>query len=199
MMKRLLATAALACTLQLAGAGLASAQMPYVSEVRLFSFNFCPVGWFQASGQLLPIQAYTPLFALIGTTYGGNGQTNFALPNLNGSAPYGAGTTPGLPPTTLGEVYGQSAVTLTTGNMPAHTHQEFASTNAPGANTAAGGLEASFPTGAKVWAAAGSPADVSYSPNAVSITGSNLPVNVQSPSLSMMWCIAYNGIFPSRP
>jgi microcystin-dependent protein len=199
MMKRLLATAALASTLHLVGGGLASAQIPYISEVRLFSFNFCPIGWFQASGQLLPISQYTALYALIGTTYGGNGTTTFALPNLNGRAPYGSGSTGGLPPTTVGEVYGQSTVSLSANNMPAHTHQLYASSNGPATNTAAGGLSASLPTGERGYAAAGSPANVTFSPNAVGLTGQNLPVNIQSPSLSMNWCIAYDGIFPPHP
>ena len=199
MMKRLFATAALASTLSLAGGGLASAQSPYISEVRLFAFNFCPIDWLQTSGQLLDISAYAPLFALIGTTYGGNGTTNFALPNLNGRAPYGAGSTPGLPPTVIGQPYGVSTVTLTVANMPSHTHQEYASSNGATVKGPSGGLEASFPSGEKAWAAAGSPANVSYSPTAVGITGQNQPVSVQSPSLSMNWCIAINGIFPTRP
>ena len=172
---------------------------PYVGEIRMFGGNFAPVGWMFCEGQLLPISQYEALYNLIGTTYGGNGTTNFALPNLNGRAPYGAGTTAGLPPTTLGEVYGVSTVTLTVGNMPSHTHQEYASTNSATVKGPSGGLEASFPSGEKAWAAAGSPANVSYSPTAVGITGQNLPVNIQSPSLSMNWCIAYNGIFPTRP
>ena len=196
-MKRLLATTALVCALHVTGSGLASAQEMYVGETRLFAFNFCPVGWFQASGQLLPIQQYTALFALIGTTYGGNGQTNFALPNLNGRAPYGSGTPGGQP---IGAVYGSSTVTLTVGNLPAHSHSFNASTAGPTTPNPAGALNATFPSANdKVYAPAGSPANTPMAQGAIGLTGQNLPVNIQSPALSMMWCIAWQGIFPSRP
>jgi microcystin-dependent protein len=86
-MKRLPATAALVGALSITCVNLAAAQEPYIGEVRLFGFNFCPVGWLQATGQIFAINQYTALFALYGTTYGGNGTTNFAVPNLSGRAP----------------------------------------------------------------------------------------------------------------
>lgn len=86
-MKRLLASAAFASALTLTCPGLASAQEPFLGEVRLFGFNFCPLGWLAANGQLLPLNQFTALFSLLGTTYGGNGTTNFSLPDLRGRAP----------------------------------------------------------------------------------------------------------------
>jgi len=198
-MKRLLATTALVCALHVTGSGLASAQEMYIGETRLVAFNFCPIGWFQASGQLLPISQYTALFALIGTLYGGNGTTNFALPNLNGRAPYGNDPT-GTVGQPIGTVYGQSQVTLTVSNLPAHSHSFNASSAAPTTPNPAGALNATFPSANdKVYAPSGSPANTPMAQGAIGLTGQNLPVSVQSPALSMMWCIAYQGIFPSRP
>ena len=198
-MKRLLATTALACALQVTGSGLASAQEMYIGETRLVAFNFCPLGWFQASGQLLPISQYTALFALIGTTYGGNGQTNFALPNLNGRAPYGNDPTGSLGQP-IGAVYGSPTVTLTIGNLPAHNHTLNASNAAPNGPNPAGNLLPTFTNpNDKIFAVTGSPANVPMAQNAIGLTGQNLPVNVQSPALAMNWCIAWQGIFPSRP
>ena len=102
-MKRLLAATAFACILHLTAAGLASAEAQYLSEVRLFGSNFCPVGWLKADGRLMEIAQNTALFSLLGTTYGGDGKRTFALPNLTGRAPYGAGDSPG---NALGAVYG---------------------------------------------------------------------------------------------
>jgi microcystin-dependent protein len=124
-MKRLIAIAALALALQMTGTRLASAQYQYLGEVRLFAFTFCPVDWMQASGQILQIAQYAPLYTLYGTLYGGDGRTTFGLPNLNGRAPYGSGTG-GQP---LGAVYGNSTVTLTINNLPAHTHAFNGTTN----------------------------------------------------------------------
>ena len=197
-MKRLLATTALVCALHVTGSGLASAQEMYIGETRLVAFNFCPIGWFQASGQLLPISQYTALFALIGTLYGGNGTTNFALPNLNGRAPYGNDPT-GTVGQPIGTVYGQSQVTLTVSNLPAHSHMFNASTANPATPNPAGGLTATFPQSAdQVFAPSGSAANAPMAATIVGVTGQNLPFSVQSPALSMNWCIALMGIYPSR-
>lgn len=197
-MKRHIATALLAGALSVIGVNLAAAQEMYVGEVRLFGFNWCPYGWLQAAGQLLPIQQYTPLFALIGTTYGGNGTSNFALPNLSGRAPYGQlANGQGQP---IGAVYGSSQVTLTVANLPAHTHQLYGSTGAATTYTLNGSLLATpTNTSLKEYAGSGSPANAAMAASAVGLTGSNVPVATQSPALSMNWCIATQGIFPSRP
>jgi microcystin-dependent protein len=195
-MKRSVATALFVGALSAAGINLAAAQEMYVGEVRNFGFNWCPYGWLQAAGQTLPISQYTPLFALIGTTYGGNGTTSFNLPNLSGRAPYGQlANGQGQP---IGAVYGTSQVTLTVSNLPSHTHQLSASSAAETVPSPSGALLATYPSG-KFYAASGSPANVPMSPAAVGFTGQNIPVSVQSPALSMNWCVATTGIFPSRP
>lgn len=195
-MKRLFSTMALASTLHLACTGLAAAQEPYVGEVRLLGFNFCPVGWLSANGALLPINQFAALFSLYGTTYGGNGTTNFGLPDLIGRAPTGFGPPPGPP---LGAQYGAPSVTLLTQNLPPHTHQLFGSTAAGATYTPTGGITGTFPATDKVYAPAGSPANAPYATNAIGLTGNGVPVQTQSPSLAMNWCVAYVGIFPSRP
>src|SRR6202008_3861383 len=140
-----LATTALGLALHVSGAGLASAQEMYLGETRLVAFHFSPVGWFQPSGQLLSIAQYTALFALIGTTYGGNGQTNFALPNLNGRAPYGNDPSGNLGQP-IGAVYGSPTVTLTISNLPAHNHSLNATNAGPNGPSPAGNLLPTFPT-----------------------------------------------------
>jgi microcystin-dependent protein len=194
-MKRLLATAALGCVLQMTGSGLASAQQVdnYLGELRNVGFNFCPTGWFQASGQLLAIQQYTALFSLFGTTYGGDGIRSFGLPNLNGSTPYGQSTQQ-----PIGAVFGSTTLTLTTANMPQHNHPYFGSTTGPGINSPQGALAGTLPTGENGYAPAGSPANVPFAASAVGFTGGNQPVYIQSPALAMNWCVAYQGIFPTR-
>lgn len=195
-MKRHLATALLAGALSAAGINLAAAQEMYVGEVRLFGFNWCPYGWMQAAGQILPINQYTPLFALIGTTYGGNGSTTFGLPNLSGRAAYGQlSNGQGQP---IGAVYGQSQVTLLVSNLPAHTHQLYGTTASPNTNTPANALLPTLPSAQHFFATGATP-NAPMATTAVGMTGNNIPVNTQSPALSMNWCIATQGIFPSRP
>ncbi|HVX57437.1 MAG TPA: tail fiber protein [Candidatus Saccharimonadales bacterium] len=197
-MKRHVATALLAGVMSIVGMTLAAAQEMYVGEVRLFAFNWCPMGWLQASGQTLPINQYTPLFALIGTTYGGNGSSTFNLPNLSGRAPYGQfNNGQGQP---IGTIYGSTQVTLTVSNLPSHTHQLYGSSAAEGQATPAGALLPTFPNATqKFYTSPGAPNDKPMAVNAVGFTGGNLPVSIQSPALSMNWCIATQGIFPSRP
>ena len=111
---------------------------PFLGEIRMFGGNFAPRGWAFCNGQILPISQNTALFALLGTTYGGDGQTTFALPDLQGAAPLHAGEGPGLSSRPLGERGGQQAVSLTTANLPAHTHavagEDGYGTNAAAAN-----------------------------------------------------------------
>src|SRR5580704_18928148 len=95
---------------------------PFVAEIRMFPFNFAPKGWAFCAGQLLAISQNTALFSLLGTQYGGNGTSNFALPNLQGKSPVHAGNGPGLTPIEIGETGGSSTVALTTAQIPSHTH-----------------------------------------------------------------------------
>lgn len=196
-MKRLFAAAVMACSLIFSCAGPASAQEPYLGEVRLFGYNWCPQGWLQASGQILSIAQNTALFSLYGTNFGGNGQTNFGLPNLTGRAPVGFGSVP--PGQPFAASYGASSVTLTVGQLPAHTHQLMGSSQGPVNNSPAGGLLPTFPPGQQIYTASGAPADTPMALNAIGITGSNQPVQTQSPALAMNWCVAIVGIYPSRP
>jgi microcystin-dependent protein len=190
-MDGLLATAALSA-LGFLCVGPVRAQEPFIGEVRLLGFNFCPTGWTLANGQLLNIAQWQALFALYGTTYGGDGVRNFAIPNLQGRAPVGADAQQ-----PLGAPFGASTVTLTMANLPPHRHQLFGSSAMGGIGSPAGALLATLP--GKDYASAGSPADTPMSANAIGLTGNAAPVSTQSPSLSMTWCVALQGIFPSRP
>lgn len=198
-MKRHVATAMLAAALSILGIHGASAQFvqQYIGEVRLFAFNWCPTGWSPAAGALLPIAQNSALFSLLGTSFGGNGTQTFGLPNLSGRAPYGQfANGVGQP---FGAVYGQSQVTLLVSNLPAHTHQLYGSSAAAGQPSPAGGLLPTFPNAnQKFYTSTGATADRMMAVNAIGVTGSNAPITTQSPALSMNWCIATTGIFPSR-
>jgi microcystin-dependent protein len=174
---------------------------PYIGEIRAFGFNFPPYGWFPCDGQLLSISQYTTLFAIIGTYYGGNGTTNFAVPNLQGNVPFHWGNGTGLPQYVLGEQVGVPAVTLTTSEMPAHVHVINASvatdtteaTATPAVNTTLGGGAPGF-----IWYKQSGATVAPFSPKAVGLSGSSFPHQNMQPFLVIQYCIAYLGIFPSR-
>jgi microcystin-dependent protein len=189
--KKQLALLALASSL--IAVGSASAQTPYLGEVRLVGFNFCPTGWTPAQGQLLAIQSNTALFALYGTTYGGDGVRTFGLPDLRGRAPYGTNTN-----TVIGEQYGASTVTLLQANLPFTQPQLRASTAGPTTNNPGGALIATFPAAEKPFAA-GNTTTVNMAPSAIAPFGGSQPFSIQSPALAMTWCVALQGVFPSRP
>lgn len=161
---------------------------PYLGELRIFSFNFAPQSWAQCNGQLLAINQNQALFSLLGTTYGGNGQTNFGLPDLRGKVPMHRGNH------TQGESAGQEVHTVTLGEMPAHTHIAQASSNGPTVATVAGNFWASN-TG---FAPYGTAANIAMSPAAVSNIGGSQAHNNMSPFLVLNICITLQGIFPSR-
>lgn len=161
---------------------------PFLSEIRLMSFNFPPKGWALCNGQLLPINQNQPLFALLGTTYGGNGQTTFALPNLQGRVPIHA--TAGF---NLGAQGGADAHTLTNAEMPQHTH--FVNASASNGGTA-------IPTGAVLADAPGqvyaNPTSLTTArPNSLDAAGGSQPHTNQQPYLVLSFCIALVGVFPS--
>ena len=167
---------------------------PFIGQIQIFGFNYAPRGWAQCNGQLISIAQNTALFSLLGTMYGGNGQTTFALPDLRGRFPLHVGQGPGLPNYTQGEVSGIDTVTLLTQNLPAHTHPfqlsaaEEGTSETPQGNYIAG-------SGTNGFAAS---SNVAMAANNTGITGSNIPISVKNPYLCINFCIAMEGIFPSR-
>jgi len=170
----------------------------FVAEIRMFAGNFAPSGWALCNGQILPISQNTALFSLLGVMYGGNGTSNFALPNLQGSAPLGYGQGPGLSSRVQGQTGGEQTVTLLTTQIPAHTHAAQA---AP-----AGGLDS--PAG-NVWGEAQlgktplniyapKPGNVPMSTQALGFAGGGQPHNNLPPYLCLNFIIALTGIFPPR-
>ena len=170
---------------------------PFVAEIRIFPFNFAPKGWAWCDGQLMPLSQNTALFSLLGTTYGGNGKSNFALPNLQGSAPMHPGQGPGLSLHDLGETGGSETVTLLESEIPAHSHTMQA--NAFPANIQA-------PSGDR--ALAQSTGGVAYKPPPATMTamsgdalapaGGDQPHNNLMPYLTFYFNIALQGVFPPR-
>jgi microcystin-dependent protein len=162
---------------------------PFLSEIRIFTFNFAPKGWAMCNGQLLPINQNQALFALLGTTYGGNGQTNFALPDLRGSVPIHFGGTH-----TLGEKAGTQSHTLSNAEMPTHFHQVNAST------TASGGTD--NPTNNFLGSASNlyhTPTNLTaMNPGTIANTGGSQAHSNMQPFLTLMFGIALQGVFPSR-
>lgn len=169
---------------------------PFVAEIRPFGFTFAPTGWAQCNGQLLPISQNTALFSLLGTTYGGDGKTTFALPDLAGRAPLHAGQGPGLSVRDLGEQGGTSQVTLLSSEIPSHSHQLRAATQ-DNADVAIPSASSSFAgsTGGTLYQ---STADSTLAPQALSPAGSDLPHNNLQPYLVLNLCIALQGVFPPR-
>ena len=172
---------------------------PFVAEIRIFPFNFAPRGWAWCDGQLLPLSQNTALFSLLGTTYGGNGQSNFALPDLQGSAPMHPGQGPGLSLHDLGETGGSDTVTLLESEIPIHPHSIMANTS-PGQLTTPGadrGLARSQGGSAYI---PGSPAPtvVAMAPQTFAPAGGSLPHNNLMPYLTFYFNIALQGVFPPR-
>jgi len=168
---------------------------PFVGEIRIFAGNFAPRGFAFCNGQLLPISQNTALFSLLGTFYGGNGQANFALPNLQDRFPMHPGQGPGLTPRVVGESGGAASVTLAESQIPAHTHVPQASTSAATLNT---------PTAASVLATPTAPA---YGPaqdllplanEALAPAGGGQPHENRQPFLALTFIIALQGIYPAR-
>lgn len=175
---------------------------PFVGEIMLFTGNFAPTGWAICAGQLLPISQNTTLFSLLGTYYGGDGRSTFALPNLQGHTPMGVGQGPGLSERYPGEDTGAETITLLQSEMPAHTHGLPVSTSAGTSNTPTGRIPG-VATGAdakgnalrlKTYAA---PGQAQGSPTTV--VGGNQPMNNRPPYLVLNYCIALQGVFPPRP
>lgn len=169
---------------------------PFVAEIRIFPFNFAPRGWAFCNGQLLPLSQNTALFSLLGVTYGGNGTSNFALPNLQGAAAMHPGQGQGLSLRTLGERGGSASVTLLTSEIPVHTHALMAS-NEIGEDRRAAGEAMARSTGGPLYGSV--PATpVAMAAQAVPIAGGDLLHNNLMPYLTLNFCIALQGVFPPR-
>ncbi len=165
---------------------------PFMSEIRIFSFNFAPKGWAMCNGQLLPINQNQALFALLGTTYGGNGQTTFALPNLQGRAAMHEGQGH-----TLGERAGEESHTVSMSEMPAHIHPATADVKSGNANTFNPNNAYPANTAPTQTYSHGSSNMVAMYPQMVSSVGGSQPHENRQPFLALNFCIALQGIFPS--
>ncbi len=170
---------------------------PFVAEIMIFTGNFAPKGWAFCNGQLISIAQNTALFALLGTTYGGNGQTTFALPNLQDRAPLHAGQGPGLSSRDLGEVSGVAEVTLLPSELPAHTHA-LLGVNGPGNATTPAGNVFAADAAESITPFAPGPANATMGATAVSSVGGGQPHNNLPPYLALNYIIALQGVFPPR-
>lgn len=168
---------------------------PFVAEIRMVPFNFAPKGWAWCDGQILPLSQNTALFSLLGTTYGGDGKSNFALPDLQGRAPMHPGQGPGLSLHDLGETGGSETVTLLESEIPAHSHS-FSTSVRPGDNLNPGTLSPGV--GNNMYAAASGASLVQAAPEALAPAGGDLPHNNMQPYLTLYFCIALQGVFPPR-
>ena len=173
---------------------------PFVAEVRVFGFNFAPRGWAQCNGQLLPLSQNTALFSLLGTTYGGDGKSTFALPDMQGNAAMHPGQGQGLSLRDLGEVGGSQNVTLLQSEIPFHTHNMMAFTQVPGdlfGPTAQSNAVLARSNNGAVYNTNTSGA-VQLSPQALAPAGNSSPHNNMQPYLTLNFCIALQGVFPPR-
>ena len=171
---------------------------PFVAEIRIFGFNFAPTGWALCDGQLLPISQNTALFSLLGTTYGGDGKSTFALPDLQGSTAMHAGQGPGLSQRFLGEMGGEEFVTLLQSEIPAHSHSLNANAqpSSTGVPTSITCVSRGF--GGSPYKATPFTPNVNMAPQTLAPAGGSLPHNNMMPYLTLNFCIAMQGVFPPR-
>lgn len=170
---------------------------PFVAEIRIFPFNFPPKGWAWCNGQLLPLSQNTALFSLLGITYGGDGKSNFALPNLQGSAAMHPRQGPGLSERALGESMGSDSVTLLASELPAHTHQARGSNAIGDSPTPAGNTLARLGS-LNTYQTTSNANVVSMAGQALAPAGGSQPHNNLQPYLTFYFCIALQGVFPPR-
>lgn len=173
---------------------------PYLGEIRLFGFGRVPQGWYACNGDLLPISQNDALYALIGTTYGGDGQNTFGVPDMRGRVPVHQGQGTGLSNYIIGQRAGSESVTLTGSQMPQHTHTMIATPLTATAKTPAPNLELGALNGDTLYvtdtSGAGNP--TAASPLSVSLAGGSAPHDNLMPTLTVQYCIATSGIFPSQ-
>lgn len=168
---------------------------PYVGQIMAFGGNYAPQGWALCDGSLLSIDQYQVLFTLIGTTYGGDGQTTFALPDLRGRAALHQGQGPGLSSYSLGQAGGAEAVTLTVGQLPPHSHPVLGNSGAGTSPNPSGAVWAGSPVSVYT---AGAAANAAMNATAVSASGGSQPHDNMLPFLTLNFCIALEGIYPSQ-
>ncbi|MEW6131199.1 MAG: tail fiber protein [Acidobacteriota bacterium] len=172
---------------------------PFVAEIRIFPFNFAPRGWAWCDGQLMPLSQNTALFSLLGTTYGGNGKSNFALPDLQGRAPMHPGQGPGLSLHDLGETGGSETVTLLESEIPSHPHQMSVSSQLALENQVnVGGAGQLFAMGDGINLYGTANNLVGMAGQALAPAGGDQPHNNMQPYLTFYFCIALQGVFPPR-
>lgn len=191
----------LAASLSISPAPAKAGVDPYLGDIMLTGYNFCPRGWFAADGQLLSISQHTSLFSLLGTTYGGDGRTTFGLPDLRGRTAMGQGRGNGLTQRIQGQEFGAAGVTMTTANLPAHSHSVRAN-NLDGNLPGPGGklLAAAPPSGmGSETIYSTQPKSVQMATSMIGHTGGNQAISVADPSLVLTYCIATVGSYPSRP
>jgi len=175
---------------------------PFVAEIRIFPFNFAPKGWAFCDGQILPLSQNTALFSLLGTTYGGDGKSNFALPNFQGCVPMHPGQGPGLSLHDLGETSGSDAVSLLDSEIPSHSHSILTKNTPPPAVSPAPSPTTAFArsNGGTAYStyAAGTSHLAAMDPNTIAPQGGDQPHNNLMPYLTLNFCIALQGVFPPR-
>ncbi len=183
----------------------------FLGEIRAFAFSFAPAGWMQCNGNILPLQQYSALFSIIGTMYGGNGSTTFAVPNYQGRGPISAGAGPGLSSYVAGSQFGSELITLLQTDMPKHNHVVHNKTVVGSPGVAPPGLE-NVPTGitslSRLVSPLGTPGaayakppltqPVMMSPTTIGVTGGTSPHENRQPYLPLIVCICINGAYPSR-
>ncbi|HZS04617.1 MAG TPA: tail fiber protein [Blastocatellia bacterium] len=172
---------------------------PFVAEIRIFPFNFAPTGWAMCNGQLMPISQNTALFSLLGTTYGGDGKSTFALPSLEGCAPMHPGQGPGLSLHDLGETAGQETVALLVSEIPAHTHSMGAYADDPADAQGPGPtLSLAQSSNGQGYQTDGAQNLVAMAAAMAAPAGGDQPHNNMMPYLTLNFCIALQGVFPPR-
>lgn len=172
---------------------------PYIGEIRMFGGDFAPVGWAFCNGQVMAISGNEALFNLIGTTYGGDGQSTFALPNLQSQLPIHQGQGPGLSPYVIGQTAGTSTVTLSSPQIPSHSHTLNVSTASATSATVAGNVPAQpSASGAALYATPGNPTPIAQSLAGLQFGGGSQPHSNLMPSLCVSFIISLFGIFPSQ-
>lgn len=172
---------------------------PFLAEVRMVGFNFAPRGWALCDGQILPINQNQSLYSLLGTTYGGDGRTSFALPDLRGRTPTHVGRSNGGADHQLGEKSGEETHTLSAAEMPQHTHELHATNDSADQGSPSGNLPAQVSASLDaIYGSAGDALDVNLSADSISNTGGGQAHDNMQPYLVVNFCIALQGLFPSR-